>query len=161
MGFLAFVGLGVFGSLVGNTELGTGVGLGVGIEEGIKILSEGFVVGPADEIAGLEDSDIEGPFVGLNGDTDGDRDGAVEGTLLGALVGGKLGLFDGDCEVGEAVGDVDGDPVAVVGRTDIEGESEIVGVVEGDREGDADGDSLGRDDGLKVGELVGLAVTFL
>ena len=160
MGFLAFVGLGVFGSLVGNAELGTGVGLGVGIEEGIKILSEGFVVGPADEIAGLEDG-VEGPFVGLNGDTDGDRDGAVEGTLLGALVGGKLGLFDGDCEVGEAVGDVDGDPVAVVGRTDVEGESEIVGVVEGDREGVADGDSLGRDVVLKVGELVGLAVTFL
>ena len=81
LGFFAFVGFGVLGSLVGDAELGEGVGLRVGIEEGTLILSDGFVVGSVDEMAGLED---------------GDRDGAVEGALLRAFVGDELGLFDGD-----------------------------------------------------------------
>eukprot|EP00956_Cyclotella_meneghiniana_P019497 scaffold33364_cov26-Cyclotella_meneghiniana.AAC.2 len=110
---------------------------------------EGLVVGPADEMAGLED---------------GDRDGVVEGALLGAFVGDELGLFDGDCEgpfVGELVGDVDGDFVSGVGLADAEGELVMVGVELGLPEGDADGVSLGLDVGLEVGELVGFEVTFL
>ena len=127
LGFFAFVGFGVLGSLVGDAELGKGVGLRVGIGEGTLILSDGFVVGPADEMAGLED---------------GDRDGAVEGALLGAFVGDELGLFDGDCEgsfVGETVGDVDGDFVFVVGLADAEGELVMVGVELGIPEGVAVG----------------------
>lgn len=79
-------------------------------------------------------------------------DGACEGLLDGELV---IGLLFGDCVgalLGNCVGFLDG---TVDGSTDVEGESESVGVVDGSEDWEGALERDGSNEGFWLGKSLG------